>query len=599
MSLSSAQRGLLEAVLRSDYIEHLPPLLQPKTAQDDAVKNLSRALAAFAVSALCDITTKEAANAVVDDYDDLGLDAIYYQGASETLYLVQAKLKAGTMFSQNEANAFVQGIRQLIAQDFSHFNNHVLKRQTAIEDAVENCSRIELVVAHVGEGISQHARMAIQQLLDDETHGEERFVLTVNDFDAARIVSQMQQGQAYPRVDATMVLKASGHRTESRKTYIGFVSVSDLVKLHQVHGKALYAKNIRQHLGLNTEANVAIRNTLGTNPHEFEHLNNGVTILADKIEPKDNKKAGKRLRLIGMSIINGAQTVGSSASFVAGNPAVDISAAVVHATIIQADNDAEFSKKVTRARNLQNPVLSQNFAALDDLQERFRCELAVLGYHYVYKPEGFEGASDPKRISIEEAAQALAMLQVDPRFPVYLKKEPGQLLLVEGAPYKALFTSDLTAYRLVNAVIFSRYVNVRMVAEAAGRSAGYEKLTYKHGAFALGFVLAKQLESTMASASIIDAAKLENQLSVPFDNARQSLWDAMQKRSSYKGPLAILRNLGDALPVLKETMIAHYGLAADPAIAPLQAKVTPGEQYPQKALFDFLSAKAPQIGNIT
>jgi hypothetical protein len=101
MSLTDAQRGLLEVVLRSDYVPHLPPLLQPNTPQADAVKNLSRALAAFAVSALCDIAPKEAADAVVDDYDDLGLDAIYYHGPSETIYVVQGKLKAGTMFSQD------------------------------------------------------------------------------------------------------------------------------------------------------------------------------------------------------------------------------------------------------------------------------------------------------------------------------------------------------------------------------------------------------------------------------------------------------------------------------------------------------------------
>ena len=281
------------------------------------------------------------------------------------------------------------------------------------------------------------------------------------------------------------------------------------------------------------------------------------------------------------------------------NPTANISAAVVHATVIQADQDAEFSKRVTRARNFQNPVAPQNFAALDDQQERLRRELAVLGFHYAYKPEGFDGAADPKRIRIEEAAQALAIAQTDPRFPVYLKKEPGQLLLVEGAPYKALFTGNLTAYRLLNAVLFSRYVHARMVTEAAVKGAGYEKLTYKHGASALGFVLAKRLEGVMAGAAIIDLKKLDSQFSLPFDQARQSLWDAVCKRTPYKGPLAILRNLGDALPVLRDTMIAHYGLAADPAITPLQAKITIGEPHPEKALFDFLSAKAPQIGNIT
>ena len=598
MSLNDAQRGLLETILRANLVPHLPSLLQPKDQQQDATKNLSRALPAFAISALCDVEPKEAAEAIVDDYDDFGVDGIYYHAPSETLYIVQGKLKAGAMFRQDEANAFAQGIRKLIAQDFSDFNNHVLNRQVAIEDAIENCSRIEVVVVHIGAGLSHHADLALRQLLDDASHGEERFAPAVTNFDAARIVAQLQQGQAYPRVDATVVLQAPGCRSEVRKTYIGFIAVSYLVKLHQIHGKALYAKNIRQHLGQNTDANTAIRNTLGTTPEQFEHLNNGVTILADRIEPKENRKAGKRLRLTGMSIINGAQTVASSASFVAANPTASISAAFVHATVIQADQDAEFSKSVTKARNLQNPVSAQNFAALDDQQERLRRELAVLGYHYVYKPEGLDGAADPKRIRIEEAAQALAMLQPDPRFPVYLKKEPGQILLVDGAPYKALFTVDLTAYRLVNAVLLSRFLQRRMVMEAAAKGAGYEKLTYKHGSFSLGFVLAKRLEKVLSGAAIIDQAKLSTQLSVPFDEARQSLWDEVSKRTAYKGPLALLRTLGDAVPILRDAMITHYGLAADPAIAPLRAKVVPTDPYPQKALFDYLSVKAPQIGNV-
>jgi len=599
MSLNDAQRGLLEAVLRADFVAHLPTLLQPKGHQQDGVKNLSRALAAFAVSALCDVSPKEAAESVVDDYDDFGVDAIYYHAPSETLYLVQGKFKSGAMFSQEEANAFVQGIRKLIAQDFAGFNNHVLTRHIAIEDAIENCSRIEVVVVHVGAGLSHRANVALQQLLDDPSHGEERFAPTVISFESAKIVGQLQQRQAYPRVDANIILQASGCRSDIRKTYIGFIAVSDLVKLHQMHGKALYAKNIRQHLGLNTDANIAIQSTLATTPDQFEHLNNGVAILADKIDPKDSRKAGKRLRLTGMSIINGAQTVASSAAFVAANPSASISAAFVHATVIQADHDAEFSKRVTKARNLQNPVSAQNFAALDDQQERLRRELAVLGYHYVYKPEGVDGTADPKRIRIEEAAQALAIIQPDPRFPVYLKKEPGQLLLVDSAPYKALFAIELTAYRLVNAVLFSRYLHGRMVREAAAKGAGYEKLTYKHGSFALGFVLAKRLERVLSGAAIIDQAKLNAQFSVPFDEARQCLWDEVSRRTSYKGPLALLRTLGDAVPILRDAMITHYGLAADPAIAPLQAKMVPTDPYPQKALFDYLSAKAPQIGNIT
>ena len=54
---------------------------------------------------------------MVDDFDDYGIDAIYYQAASETLYLFQGKLKASEELSQDEALSFCQGARKIIKQD--------------------------------------------------------------------------------------------------------------------------------------------------------------------------------------------------------------------------------------------------------------------------------------------------------------------------------------------------------------------------------------------------------------------------------------------------------------------------------------------------
>jgi len=86
---------MLEKVLAADFVAHLPLLLDAsKPADQQARKNLSRAFAAFAISKLCEIPPKSAAAAVVDDFDDYGIDAIHYHAASETLFVVQAKLKA-------------------------------------------------------------------------------------------------------------------------------------------------------------------------------------------------------------------------------------------------------------------------------------------------------------------------------------------------------------------------------------------------------------------------------------------------------------------------------------------------------------------------
>ncbi len=596
--LSADYMALLETALGKDFVLHLPPLQDvTKSADQQKKKNLSRAFSAFALHKLCEISPAEAAAAVIDDFDDFGIDAVYYQGSSETLFLVQGKLKASETFSQGEANAFCQGARRLIKQDFSGFNAHVTKRKQEIEGALEACSRIQLVVVHTGAGISNHAETAINDLLNDD-HGEERLNKKVIDYGSASVAADLQAGQAYPQVDVILTLHDWASSMAPRKSYFGLVKVSDLVGLHEKHGKALYAKNIRVFLGQTTEVNRAIRDTLATKPADFLYLNNGVTALCEQIDPKNGTRAEKKFKVTGLSVINGAQTVASSARYAEENKGADMSAASVMITLIKSDSDRAFGKAVTRARNHQNPVLLANFAALDDQQERLRRELAYLDIHYAYKAEGPDNALDPKRIRIDEAAQALALLQSDPRYVVWLKKEPAQLLDTESAAYQNLFGAGLTGIELANAVRALRYVQSRMLVEALAAN-GLERLTYKHGAYALGFILVKRMKQVIAGAALIDESKLKAELGAPFDAARQTLWGTVQPKTAMKGPLAIFRNQTDAVPLLQDVMIAHYGLGADPAIGPLRAKVFLTDPYPQKALFDFLSAKAPQIGNIT
>ena len=166
---------ILEKVLDDDFIPHLVPLLKnTKSLEDQLKKNRSRAFSAFALHNICGISKKEAADAVVDDFDDYGIDAIYYHAPSDSLFLVQSKLKAGQEFSLEESLAFCQGIRKLIKQDFVGFNANVQKRKVEIEDAIDNCTHIKLIVAHTGRGISKHASGAIDELIADEDHGELR-----------------------------------------------------------------------------------------------------------------------------------------------------------------------------------------------------------------------------------------------------------------------------------------------------------------------------------------------------------------------------------------------------------------------------------------
>lgn len=590
---------LLERTLNDNFLPHLPALLDAtKPPVEQYRKNLSRAFGAFALHRICDIKPTRAAQSVVDDFDDYGIDAIYYDPKTETLYLIQSKLKASEQFSQEEALAFCQGIRKLIDQDFTGFNKNIQDRITEIEDALENCSHIQLVVAHTGSGITKHAETAIKELIDED-NGEERFCENPINYDAAMVVRDLQTAKAYDRVDTDIWLQKSSCVAEPRLTYFGLIHLDELVKLHQKHDKALYDKNIRTFLGHKTDVNVSISQTLSTNPKEFLYLNNGIAVLCQEIEPKGtnrSRKGKKKFKIKGFSVINGAQTIASAAHLVE-NSNADIAEAKVFINLIKASSDGAFGKSVTRARNHQNPVTLSHFVALDDEQERLRRELAYLGIHYAYKAEASDNKSDPMRIGVDEAAQALALFHPDPRFVVWLKKEPSRLLDMNSSQYKELFSPSLTALALANAVRFLRYLQTRMINET-NAARGQERLTYKHGNHAIGWVLAKRIKDERQSARLLDEVKIRTGLGPAFDQLRQTVWTETEKRLIIKGPLAFFKNQTDVLPLMETVMIQFYSLSADPVVEHKRRQQQAGESYP-KGLFDYMISRAPQIGNLT
>jgi hypothetical protein len=587
---------LLERALDSEFVALLPPLLDTKRPEEEQRrKNRSRAFSAFALHNICGVSKADAGKSVVDDFDDYGIDAIYYDAPEETLYVVQAKLKSSEQFTQDEALAFCQGVRKVLREDLSGFNKNVQSRATEIEDAVENCSHIQLVVAHTGSGISHHAQVALSELLSDEELGEERLAGTIVDYDAVRTIADLQGGKGFDKINLDLTVNKCSGVQEPRVTYFGLIKLETLINLHNQYGKALYERNIRTFLGHKTDVNASIQKTLADSPQDFLYLNNGVTMLCDSIEPKSQKKAGKRLKLRGLSVINGAQTIASSASYLENHKLGDISSARVSLTIIKADSDGAFGKSVTRARNHQNPVQLSNFAALDDGQERLRRELAYFSIHYAYKAGVADAGGDSSRIGIDEAAQALAMLLDDPRYIVWLKKEPAILLDTASIQYKALFPSGLTGMKLANAVRVNRYIQNRMENESRQAASKLDRLIYKHGKYALAWILAKRVSSGIGSAALVDENKLTTELSSPFDKLRQV---HLEKTKAVKrGPLALFRNQGDVIPLVQGVAIEHYGLMGD---APIDHKIKQqksGQPYPEE-LFTYLVSRAPQIGNL-
>jgi hypothetical protein len=590
--------AILKKVLNDRFVPHLPRLLdERRPPEEQTAKQASRAFSAFALHKLLGLLPREAAAAVVDDFQDRGLDAIYYHAPKETLYLLQTKLKASEQFKQDEAQAFCDGVRTLLRQDFAAFNAHVQRRQAEIEGALGACSHIQLVVPYTGDGVTRPAIEALDALLDDVAQDDERVTRNVLYYSAEEITRDLRAEQAYHPVHTELRLQHVHKVEEPRATYYGVAQLADLVALHEQHDKGLYERNIRYFLGSGTsEVNRAIKATLLDNPADFFYLNNGVTAVCDSIDPKEVNRAGfKKLRIRGLSIINGAQTVASAAEFVARNPGYSIANAKVMFTLIKAPADGAFGKRVTKARNHQNPVQAANFASLDETQERLRQEVAHLGFEYHYRPEVLVRANG-RVITLEEALRALATLHDDPRYPVWLKSEPARLSNPEGAEYQRLFDAQLTGAALINAVLCSRAIrDLRLSSELRAPSRSQERLVYRHGAHAITAVLMKRLRTKIRAAVPMDPATLPALVSLPFDELRQQAFDTARGRLIGEGPLAYFRNQANVVSFLADLMTTNFGLGTDPAIPTLRNVAGPAEVYPRKRLFDYLSPRAPQL----
>ena len=165
-ALDAQYLTILKSVLATRFVNFLPALVNGAKPPATDMKQLSRAFSAFALHKLLDLTPQTAAAAVVDDIDDKGIDAIYYEVGSETLYMVQSKLKADAQFQQGDALAFCEGVRLIRTRDFDDFNVNVRKRRVEIETALDECSHIKLVVPYTGDGVSKSASDAFQLLFD-------------------------------------------------------------------------------------------------------------------------------------------------------------------------------------------------------------------------------------------------------------------------------------------------------------------------------------------------------------------------------------------------------------------------------------------------
>lgn len=592
MPTREEQVAQIEAVLRHRYFPLVPQDGPQGWSQDQHDGNrLSRSLGAYALARLCGVDDAAAAACITDGGDDGGIDAAHFDRANNQLVLVQAKFKrSGTPPTQAETLATVNGVKALREKRFAQFNTRFQDRIDEIEEALDTPGvRISIVFAYLGDALGPHSTTDLNNYKSETNTVAE--IVAWKDCGLTSVHTWIVQEQAPGNVTVNVTLELWKCVTTPRKAVYGQLTAASLAALARQHGKALFQRNIRHYLGT-YGVNAAIAETVHTSPADLFYLNNGITIVAERIEPAGSTETSCAFRFINASIVNGAQTAGAMLTASEGGTISPDARLLV--TVIEIGQDADdLGARITRARNHQNIVRGIDFAALDPTQERLRRELAAAGYRYFYRPSEEARIPSPQSVTVEEAAVALACLSCAPMsraavdehvrwgrpyrnaidLVVAAKKEVSRLWDQGGPLYPQLFSADLTGVRVCRLVRVFRVLNAILDGSERAETAYARRMFFRHGRFFIMAFVAQRCSVLVNRPGHDLTADEKTELSRATNELAEAIYAESVDRQWEKGYRAIFQNLGDSQP-LADRVIRR--LTAPPAPAPVPAATQPG-----------------------
>ncbi len=209
------------------------------------------------------------------------------------------------------------------------------------------------------------------------------------------------------------------------EAYMLLLRPSSIYNLFDKYGFELFYKNVRNPL-MQSKFNEQIEKTALENPAYFWYYNNGITAITYLI-PAIGKKAEK-ISLVGLQVINGAQTVYSIyKAYKNASPTKRVqmdSEALVTLRLLKSGGK-DFDMNVTRFTNSQNPVQDRDFCANDDVQIRLQNDSYSTGIWYEKRRDEFRNT--PKNVrKIPNYVFANAYLAYHLQDPVSVIKNFGQ-----------------------------------------------------------------------------------------------------------------------------------------------------------------------------
>lgn len=370
--------------------------------------------------------------AAADGGNDQGIDLVFVDEASESLMIIQAHCPGNTKKPTPKTKW------DAVLASLPYIRNPVALREAGrgdladlIETAGEDHRDLSLTLGLISLG---EKAQAIVDAVSVSKSGDQEisYFYSPQDEIIAQYRAIILDGGGIAEDHIDFAAEFFEDRGEYGRAVVGSVSAAELQRLHRNYPQELFAGNIRSFLGARKGGiNEQIIKTAKDQPGVFWALNNGVTIVADTIEPTQDGET-KRVTLKRFSIVNGCQT---TSSLVHAEAAAN---AKVLVRVIAAKQNIRTD--IVRYNNSQNAVRIWSVRSADNIQKSLRKEFEAVGVNYAPKLEGARRKKDISIIELDKVAQFLASGYSEYLIPAIANK--GELF---DEPYQTIFFKGITA----------------------------------------------------------------------------------------------------------------------------------------------------------
>lgn len=349
----------------------------------------------------------DADDACVDAKHDKGVDAIYVDDVSETVYIMQAKTKTkdNSEFGDTEIKEFYGTLQQFdskkkIDDVYSETRNERLKQTI---ERTHLASKVDSGYDVLGVFISNarandDAKAILAKLPKIELFDAEAIATDYVDLD----VDGGIKGSYYFDISDSDVIKYDAGGAAAR---LFLAPALNLLKMDGIADGSLFEQNVRLALG-NTKVNKGLRQSI---KEKAEHRNfplyhNGINVLCRKVVSETEE----RIEVEDYVVVNGAQSL---TSLMAEKSKITDDLKIL-VKLIETKGDAALSQRITTNSNNQNAIKARDLKSNHSIQQRLKAEVSAISNDTVAY-EIKQGEINKGKTVLTNEAAGLILLAMD------------------------------------------------------------------------------------------------------------------------------------------------------------------------------------------